>query len=138
MNPRSTSAVDPIALSTTARPCSSSCLLSCIIIFSLSTGSFLLAHKYAVYFPIEEKEEWFPLAIAPFLFFLLSKLFKAAICICCLIFSSILLFYILFKILLIYRQREKEGETEGEKHQCVVACHVPCTREPGLQPRHVP
>ena len=40
--------------------------------------------------------------------------------------------------LFIFRQRGKEGEREGEKHQCVVASHVPLTGEPGPQPRHVP
>ena len=25
----------------------------------------------------------------------------------------------------IFRQRGREGEREGEKHQCVVACHMP-------------
>ena len=31
------------------------------------------------------------------------------------------------KILFIYfyRERGREGEREGEKHQCVVACHMP-------------
>ena len=41
--------------------------------------------------------------------------------------------------LFIFREREKEGEREGEKHQCVVASHVaPYYLGPGLQPRHVP
>ena len=38
-----------------------------------------------------------------------------------------------------FRQRGKEGEREGEKHQCVVACHVlpptgdlACNQVPGL------
>ena len=34
------------------------------------------------------------------------------------------------------RIREREGEKEGEKHQCVVASHMPPTADP--QPRHVP
>ena len=38
--------------------------------------------------------------------------------------------------LFIFRQRGREGEREGEKHQCVVASHV--HQSPGLQPRHVP
>ena len=32
-----------------------------------------------------------------------------------------------FKILFIFRQRVREGGREGEKHQCVVASHVPPT-----------
>ena len=36
-----------------------------------------------------------------------------------------------------FRQRGREGERKGEKHQCVVASHVPLWG-PGLQPRHVP
>ena len=31
------------------------------------------------------------------------------------------------KILFIFRQRLREGEREGEKHQCMVACHAPPT-----------
>ena len=54
-----------------------------------------------------------------------------------LFFKSVSLFFILF-YLFIFREKAKEGEREGEKHQCAVASHVPCTREPGLQPRHVP
>ena len=45
------------------------------------------------------------------------------------------------KILFIYfRQRGKEGEREGEKHQRVVASHTfpPLGTWPGPQPRHVP
>ena len=41
-------------------------------------------------------------------------------------------------VLFIFRERRKEGEREGEKHQCVVASHVPPNWGPGLQPRHVP
>ena len=40
--------------------------------------------------------------------------------------------------LFIFREKGREGEREGEKHQCVVASQVPPTGEPGLQPRHVP
>ena len=29
-----------------------------------------------------------------------------------------------FNILVIFRERGREGEREGEKHQCVVASHV--------------
>ena len=42
--------------------------------------------------------------------------------------------FLFFKILLItfiylfiYRQRGREGEREGEKHQCLVATHAPPT-----------
>ena len=31
------------------------------------------------------------------------------------------------KILFIFRENGKEGEKEGEKHQCVVASHMPPT-----------
>ena len=38
-----------------------------------------------------------------------------------------------------FRERGREGEREGEKHQCVVASHVPSTRDlacnPGMCPR---
>ena len=38
-----------------------------------------------------------------------------------------------------FRQRGREGEREGEKHQCVVASHAPTPHwGPGLQPRLVP
>ena len=40
--------------------------------------------------------------------------------------------------LFIFRERGREGEREGEKHQCVVASHVAPTEGPGPQPRHVP
>ena len=43
-----------------------------------------------------------------------------------------------FKILFIFRQRGREGEREGEKHQCVVATHAPPNWGPGLKPKHVP
>ena len=42
------------------------------------------------------------------------------------------------KYLLIFRQRGREGEREGEKHQCVVASHVPTTGEPALNPGMCP
>ena len=32
---------------------------------------------------------------------------------------------IFLKILFIFRKRGREGEREGEKHQCVVASHTP-------------
>ena len=40
----------------------------------------------------------------------------------------------------LFLEREREGEIVGEKHQCVVASHVPPPPEwgPGSQPRHVP
>ena len=43
-----------------------------------------------------------------------------------------------FNILFIFRQRGREGEREGEKHQCLIASHTPHIEEPGPQPRHVP
>ena len=40
--------------------------------------------------------------------------------------------------LFIFRERGREGEREGEKHQCVVASHTPPTgdlaRNPGMNP----
>ena len=36
--------------------------------------------------------------------------------------------------LLIFRERERKGEREGEKHQCVVASCCPHYWGPGLQP----
>ena len=47
--------------------------------------------------------------------------------------------YIFFKILLfIFRERGREGEREGEKHQCVVASHMAPTgdlaQNPGMCP----
>ena len=38
-------------------------------------------------------------------------------------------FDIFFKILFIFRERGRAGEREGEKHQCVVASHMPPTGE---------
>ena len=42
------------------------------------------------------------------------------------------------KILFIFRERGREGERVGEKHQYVAACHVPATgdlvHKPGLCP----
>ena len=45
------------------------------------------------------------------------------------LFKNFYLFTFYFKIfyLLIFRERGKEGEREGEKHQCVVASHTPPT-----------
>ena len=42
--------------------------------------------------------------------------------------------YFLKILFIIFREREKEGEREGEKHQCVVVSHVPPTEEPA----HIP
>ena len=42
------------------------------------------------------------------------------------------------KILFIFRQREKEGEREGGKHQCVVASHMPPTEDPAYNPGMCP
>ena len=47
-------------------------------------------------------------------------------------------FYFLRFYLFIFRQKGREGEREGEKHQCVVASYVPPTgdlaRNPGMCP----
>ena len=40
--------------------------------------------------------------------------------------------------LFIFRERGREGEREGEKHHCVVASHVPSTRDPALNPGMCP
>ena len=48
------------------------------------------------------------------------------------------LFFLRF-YLCIFREKGREGEREGEIHQCVVASHAAPTRGgPGSQPRHVP
>ena len=39
--------------------------------------------------------------------------------------------------LFIFREKGREGEREGEKHQCVVASHAAPTGDQGPQPRHV-
>ena len=38
------------------------------------------------------------------------------------------------KILFIFRDRGREGERKGEKHQCVVASHALTTLGPGPNP----
>ena len=48
-----------------------------------------------------------------------------------------------WKMLFIFREREREGEREGEKHWCVRDTSIGCLLHatywgPGLQPRHVP
>ena len=48
-------------------------------------------------------------------------------------------YFLFLNILFIYfREREKEGEREGQKHQCVVASHAPHTgnlaHNPGMGP----
>ena len=43
------------------------------------------------------------------------------------IFLKACILFFLFKILFIFREREREGEREGEKQQCVVASRVPPT-----------
>ena len=40
--------------------------------------------------------------------------------------------------LFIFRQRGREGEREGEKHQCVVASHTPTTGDPARNPGMCP
>ena len=50
----------------------------------------------------------------------------------------LLYLFIFFCLYYFFRQRGKEGEREGEKHQCVVASYVPPTvvlaRNPGMCP----
>ena len=47
-------------------------------------------------------------------------------------------FFFFLKILFIFRERGKEGEREGEKHQCVIASRMPptgdLTRNPCMCP----
>ena len=42
------------------------------------------------------------------------------------------------RYLFIFREREREGEREGGKHQCVVASLMRPTGDLAPQPRHVP
>ena len=49
-----------------------------------------------------------------------------------------LLHKIFIKILFIFRVRGREGEREGEKHQCVVASRVPPTRDLACNPGTCP
>ena len=42
------------------------------------------------------------------------------------------------KYLFIFRERQSEGEREGEKHQCVVASRVPCTEDLACNPGTCP
>ena len=52
-------------------------------------------------------------------------------------FGLLLNFFFLIKKLFIFRERGREREQEGEKHQCVVASHVAPTGDLA-QPRHEP
>ena len=45
---------------------------------------------------------------------------------------------ILLKILFIFRQREKEGERDGEKHHCVVASLTPTIGDLACHPGMCP
>ena len=48
-------------------------------------------------------------------------------------------FYIFFKFyLFVFRERGREGEREGEKHQYVVASHMPPTGNPAGNPGMCP
>ena len=47
-------------------------------------------------------------------------------------------FNFFLKILFIFRQRGREGEREGEKHQCVVASLVPPTGDLACNPGMCP
>ena len=48
--------------------------------------------------------------------------------------------FLFFKIIFIYffRERGREGEREGEKHQCVVASHTPPTGDLSYNPGMCP
>ena len=55
--------------------------------------------------------------------------------------NSINIFYLNFflKILFVYfRQSGREGEREGERHQCVVASHAPSTGDLAYNPGMCP
>ena len=54
--------------------------------------------------------------------------------------SNIIYLFLFYKrfIYLFFIEKGRERERVGEKHQCVVASHVPLHWGPGLQPRHVP
>ena len=55
--------------------------------------------------------------------------------------NSINIFYLNFflKILFVYfRQSGREGEREGERHQCVVASHAPSTGDLACNPGMCP
>ena len=42
------------------------------------------------------------------------------------------------KRLFIFRERGREGEREGEKHRCVVACHMPFSGDLACNPGMCP
>ena len=46
--------------------------------------------------------------------------------------------FIHFIHLFIFREKGREREREGEKHQCVVAFHAPATGDQALQPGMCP
>ena len=46
----------------------------------------------------------------------------------------IVFFIVLKNILFLFRERGREGEREGEKHQCVVASHMAPTGDLGCNP----
>ena len=52
--------------------------------------------------------------------------------------SLLLFFYGFLFYFFIFRQRGREGEKEGEKHQCVVASHVPPTGDLACKPGMCP
>ena len=41
---------------------------------------------------------------------------------------------LIFFSLILFIFREREGEREGEKHQCVIASHAPSTGDPASNP----
>ena len=53
-------------------------------------------------------------------------------------FFSFFIFYRFYYYYFFFRQRGREGEREGEKHQCVVAFHTPPTGDPACNPGMCP
>ena len=47
-------------------------------------------------------------------------------------------FFFLRFYLFLFKERGREGEREGEKHQCVVASHAPPTRDMACDPGMCP
>ena len=51
---------------------------------------------------------------------------------------KLIIFFTLIFYVFIFRQREREGEREGEKHQCVVAPRMPPTGDLAHNPSMCP
>ena len=68
----------------------------------------------------------------------LHPLFIWIVCLFGVEFYEFFLYFLKRFYLFIYFRERGEGEREGEKHQCVVASHVPCTGDlahnPGMGP----